>query len=257
MYRLARSEINDYIEKTAQSNPERDEPELDEIEKELDAEIGETERRRREEAERKGAGPHKEARKQPEPERERQADDRRSSDGAGTGKSSAGEKPSQDAGSGNSPPGHEQAQREQSWTERVEARIRREREAWKQRYQGAQRKFEEATRRVEAEERRYHEWKENQRRQRQGASGRSSSSAGGGGRRSAKSADIELLKHYKNLEVSPSASKEEIKHAWRLLMRKYHPDRHANNKEKYDAATALTQELTLSYRTIIKHLEGR
>ena len=40
------------------------------------------------------------------------------------------------------------------------------------------------------------------------------------------------------------APPDEIKSAHRRLLRKYHPDRHANDPEKLEDATRLSQELT-------------
>ncbi len=60
---------------------------------------------------------------------------------------------------------------------------------------------------------------------------------------------------YKILEVSPSASNEEIKKAYRDLSRKYHPDSYANNplaglaEEKF-------KEVQEAYDQIMKEREG-
>ena len=40
---------------------------------------------------------------------------------------------------------------------------------------------------------------------------------------------------YKVLEVSPAASDEEVKRAYRVLSRKYHPDANINNPNKKEA----------------------
>ena len=40
--------------------------------------------------------------------------------------------------------------------------------------------------------------------------------------------------HYKNLGLEETASKDEIKKAFRSLSLKYHPDRNPNNQEAVD-----------------------
>lgn len=62
--------------------------------------------------------------------------------------------------------------------------------------------------------------------------------------------------YYANLEVEPGADLETIKRAYRRLMRKYHPDKHAGDPAKYKAATELAQSLTRAYMELKKHLEG-
>lgn len=62
--------------------------------------------------------------------------------------------------------------------------------------------------------------------------------------------------YYANLEVEPGADLETIKRAYRRLMRKYHPDKHAADPAKHKAATELAQNLTKAYMELKKHLEG-
>ena len=62
--------------------------------------------------------------------------------------------------------------------------------------------------------------------------------------------------YYANLEVEPGADLETIKRAYRRLMRKYHPDKHANDPAKHKAATELAQSLTRAYMELKKHLES-
>lgn len=55
-----------------------------------------------------------------------------------------------------------------------------------------------------------------------------------------------------NLEVHPAASLEEIRRSYKKLLRKYHPDRHADNPQKQKMATRITQELNVSYQRIVQ-----
>jgi DnaJ-domain-containing protein 1 len=65
-----------------------------------------------------------------------------------------------------------------------------------------------------------------------------------------------IEQYYTNLEVEPGADLETIKRAYRRLMRKYHPDKHAGDPTKYKAATELAQSLTRAYMELKKHLES-
>ena len=56
---------------------------------------------------------------------------------------------------------------------------------------------------------------------------------------------------YEVLGVSPGASEEEIKAAYRALAKKYHPDKYANS-DLADLANEKMQEINQAYDTIIK-----
>ena len=60
---------------------------------------------------------------------------------------------------------------------------------------------------------------------------------------------------YKVLGVSPGASNEEIKKAYRALSRKYHPDANQNNPNK-DAAEEKFKQIQQAYQQIMKEKEG-
>ncbi len=65
-----------------------------------------------------------------------------------------------------------------------------------------------------------------------------------------------LAQYYANLEVPVGADLETVKRAYRKLMRRYHPDRHADDPAKFKTATELAQSLTRAYMEVKKHLEG-
>jgi DnaJ-domain-containing protein 1 len=60
---------------------------------------------------------------------------------------------------------------------------------------------------------------------------------------------------YAQLEVPNGAPFEEVKRGFRRLMRKYHPDLHAGNPTKHEAATKLTMALTQAYDELERHLK--
>ncbi len=57
---------------------------------------------------------------------------------------------------------------------------------------------------------------------------------------------------YEVLGVSPNASEEEVKSAYRSLVKKYHPDRYANT-DLADLANEKMQEINEAYDTITKN----
>jgi DnaJ-domain-containing protein 1 len=68
------------------------------------------------------------------------------------------------------------------------------------------------------------------------------------------SSDVEIRKAYASLEVAYGSDFETVRSAYRTLMRKYHPDRHAQTPEKQKAATELAQKLTQAYKLLEKKL---
>jgi DnaJ-domain-containing protein 1 len=61
---------------------------------------------------------------------------------------------------------------------------------------------------------------------------------------------------YRTLEVEPGADLQTVRRAYRKLLLQYHPDRHANDPEKYKAATEVTRKLTEAYNGLTRHLGG-
>ncbi len=59
---------------------------------------------------------------------------------------------------------------------------------------------------------------------------------------------------YKVLEVSPTASDDEVKRAYRVLSRKYHPDANINNPDKKEAEEKF-KEIQQAYQNIMNERE--
>jgi DnaJ-domain-containing protein 1 len=88
----------------------------------------------------------------------------------------------------------------------------------------------------------------------------SASGPGAGGRRRPEfrrgmpDDDAAIRRAYAALEVPPGSNFEAVRHAYRTLMRKYHPDLHTSTPEKQKSANELTQKLTDSYKLLEKKL---
>lgn len=74
------------------------------------------------------------------------------------------------------------------------------------------------------------------------SSGRTSAPASRGG--------DPVRRAYRTLELPYGADQEAIKHAYRTMMRKYHPDRHTSSPDKQKAAHELSLKLTEAYRIL-------
>lgn len=60
---------------------------------------------------------------------------------------------------------------------------------------------------------------------------------------------------YRTLELSPGASYEEVRSAYRRLVGKYHPDRYATDPAKYEAATEVARKITEAHEGLKAELE--
>ena len=66
-----------------------------------------------------------------------------------------------------------------------------------------------------------------------------------------------INQHYANLELAPGAPIEDVHKAWRKLILKYHPDRHAGDKTRIQRATRISQIINSSYSALLEHLERK
>jgi DnaJ-domain-containing protein 1 len=84
----------------------------------------------------------------------------------------------------------------------------------------------------------------------QPADKRGSARASGGAQARKPSPEDELRRAYAALEVPFGSDFATVRKSYRVLMRKYHPDRHAGSPEKQKAATELAQRLSAAYQAI-------
>lgn len=61
---------------------------------------------------------------------------------------------------------------------------------------------------------------------------------------------------YSTLDLEPGADLKEVRRAYRKQMAKFHPDRFANDPEKYKVATEVTRKLTDAYNGLTRYLGG-
>lgn len=67
----------------------------------------------------------------------------------------------------------------------------------------------------------------------------------------------EIRRYYANLELPVGASVEQVKTAYRRLMRQYHPDRHATDPQRARVATEVAQQLRRAYEGLLAYLGDR
>ncbi|MEM7355150.1 MAG: J domain-containing protein [Acidobacteriota bacterium] len=66
--------------------------------------------------------------------------------------------------------------------------------------------------------------------------------------------DPELARYYANLEVPYGSDLATVREAWKLLMRKYHPDLHGADAEKQRTATELVKGLNQALEQLERRL---
>ena len=64
----------------------------------------------------------------------------------------------------------------------------------------------------------------------------------------------ELVRDYHNLELKPGASVEQVRAAYKGLIKQYHPDRFASDPGKQATATQISARLNQSYARVMEHL---
>jgi DnaJ-domain-containing protein 1 len=69
--------------------------------------------------------------------------------------------------------------------------------------------------------------------------------------------EVQLLEWYRVLDLQLGADMAQIKTSYRQMMRKYHPDMHANNPQKQKAATELSMRVTTAYNGLVTHFEKK
>jgi DnaJ-domain-containing protein 1 len=68
--------------------------------------------------------------------------------------------------------------------------------------------------------------------------------------------DAEIARYYANLEIPYGADLETVRKAWKILLRKYHPDLHSDDAEKVRVANELVQGLNNAYKELEKRLKA-
>lgn len=68
------------------------------------------------------------------------------------------------------------------------------------------------------------------------------------------SQQLRVRQWYARLELDPGADATEVRRAYRALMRRYHPDRFTADPDTERVATELSQELTVAYNGLLRHL---
>jgi DnaJ-domain-containing protein 1 len=66
-----------------------------------------------------------------------------------------------------------------------------------------------------------------------------------------------LAQWYANLELRAGAPIEEVEAAYRRLLERYSPERHADDPERHRDAKRLVQGLTDAYRGLLEHLREK
>ena len=64
----------------------------------------------------------------------------------------------------------------------------------------------------------------------------------------------QITQYYANLELTAEASLDDVRKAYRELMKRYHPDKHLGDPERHKAATELAQSLTRAYTALVEIL---
>ena len=69
--------------------------------------------------------------------------------------------------------------------------------------------------------------------------------------------DPQLAQYYANLEIPYGADLETVRRSWKGLLKKCHPDLHANDPEKRRVADELSARLTQAYQELERALKAK
>lgn len=64
-----------------------------------------------------------------------------------------------------------------------------------------------------------------------------------------------IRRAFRTLELSYTDDVRKIKQKYRMMIRRYHPDRYAENQRKQHIATELTSHLSEAYRSLMQHVQ--
>lgn len=67
----------------------------------------------------------------------------------------------------------------------------------------------------------------------------------------------EISRFYANLELPIGAGPDEVRAAYRRMMRRYHPDHHHQDGDKNEVATELAQRLRAAHDGLLAHLGAK
>jgi len=79
----------------------------------------------------------------------------------------------------------------------------------------------------------------------------------GAAREKVKPVSEELKKDFQELGLGPDASAAECKAAYKNLLKKYHPDRHAVNPENIKVATEKAARVNAAYERLVKWFQDK
>ncbi len=69
------------------------------------------------------------------------------------------------------------------------------------------------------------------------------------------SVPMRIRMDFSNLEIKPGVPFGEVKRAYKRLLIRYHPDRHAGNSQKLRTATEIVQKINDSFQRLKKYYE--
>lgn len=67
----------------------------------------------------------------------------------------------------------------------------------------------------------------------------------------------QLAQYFANLELKPGATLDDVRRAYRELMKRYHPDRFVGDAERQKSASELSKSLTRAYDALVTALSRK